>query len=98
VSLLLELLKALGASGSIMGAAALVVVALYLYKGAGLATTVATLTASTLTYVVVSLVALALAIAAGWIDPNPEPFFAFAQDALEAGIDIGADLLGGALL
>lgn len=97
MSLLLELLKALGAGGSIMAAAMLVVVALYLYKGAGLATTAAALTASSLTYVVVSLVVLALAIGAGWLDPHPGPFLAFVEDAIGAVVDIGADFIGSAL-
>jgi len=97
VSLLLGLLEALGVGGSVMGAAGLVVVALYLYKGAGLATTVATLTASTLTYVVVSLVVLAAAIALGWLDPHPGPFLAFVQDVLETSLDIGADVFDSGL-
>ncbi|GAB3321452.1 hypothetical protein [Haloplanus salinarum] len=91
MSLLLGLLEALGVGGSVMGAAGLVVLALYLYKGAGLATTVATLTASTLTYVVVSLVVLAVAIGAGWLDPHPGPFLAFVQDLFETIVKMGAD-------
>ncbi|WP_049934683.1 hypothetical protein [Haloplanus natans] len=97
MSLLLEALRALGVGGSLMIAAVLVVAALYLRKGASAATTVATLAASTTTYVVVSLVVLALAIGAGWLKPNPEPFLAFANDAIEAGLDIGVDLLESAL-
>lgn len=93
MSLLLELLEALGVGGSLMVAAVLVVAAFYLRKGAGVATAVATLTASTLTYVVVSLIVLAVAIAAGWLEPNPDPFLALANDAFEAGLDIGADLV-----
>lgn len=97
MSLLLELLEALGFGGSVVAAAALVLVAVYLYKGAGLATTAAAVTASSLTYAVVSLVVLALAIGAGWLDPHPGPFFAFVRDAIGAVVDIGADLLGSVL-
>jgi len=93
VSLVLELLEALGVGGSLMVAAVLVLAAFYVRKGAGAATTVATLTASATTYVVVSLVVLAIAIASGWLEPNPDPFLAFATDAFEAGLDIGADLV-----
>lgn len=97
MSLLLELLEALGVGGSLMVAAVLVVGAFYLRKGAGAATTAATLAASTTTYVVVSLVVLAVAIAAGWLEPNPESFLAFATDAFEAALDIGVDLIGSAM-
>lgn len=97
MSLVLELLEALGVGGSLMVAAVLVLGAFYLRKGAGAATTAATLAASTTTYVVVSLVVLAVAIAAGWLEPNPDPFLAFVTDAFEAVLDIGADLVESAL-
>jgi|GEM_PF-6345102 len=93
MSLVLELLEALGVGGSLMVAAVLIVAAIYLRKGAGVATTAATLAASGATYVVVSLVGLAVAIALGWLEPNPDPFVAFVQDIFEAGLDIGAELV-----
>jgi hypothetical protein len=97
VSIVIDLLQALGVGGSVLAAAGLLAAALYAYKAGGILKIGAQVAASGLFYVVVVAVATALAILAGWIDPNPGAFFAFVGDVVDAVLGFVADRLSGVM-
>jgi len=97
MSLVLDALARLGASGQVLVAAGMAVSAYYLVRGRRLAGTVAALTGSVVGYTVVLMVALAVAIGLGWLDPRPA-LITDGVDALVSPIQqFGGDLVAWAL-
>lgn len=74
MSVIIDILRSLGAGESLVITAILVLVAWYLFKGVKLGKTIGAMLGSVTAYVVAGLLVIAVAVGLGWLDPRPSAF------------------------